>query len=483
MRFEIPTAHSPFIFELSEGQSAVLIGANGAGKTRLGVYLETQFSNQSNEVHRIGAHRSLTMNTKMEVVDFQRAENFFRTGTAEGLLGYRIGNRWQNQPATALLTDFDHLVRALYSEEHKISSAHLRQHRRDLSTQPPETKLDKVKRVWDAVLPHRELVLLAADLKVRSTSASGAEYDAGQMSDGERVIFYLIAQCMMVRPGCAVIVDEPELHIHKAILSKVWDAIESERSDCSFLYLTHDLEFATSRRGAKKIVVVSFDIASSTWDVASLPESMELPEDIVAKIVGSRLPILFVEGNDSSLDLAVYRRVYTEHTVLAIGSCDEVIHAVATFNRHPALHRVGCAGLIDADGRDTALADALASRQIQMLPVSEIENLFALPATFTQLAKLAQFNAGETDQLLAQLKTAVINRATQRLDSWAVAAAKRRIDRSLKRIGLDAKNKANLATEFASAISQINPSTICEDQRAALQSALQSGDLSNILRL
>jgi hypothetical protein len=37
----IPTRVEPFIVEISPGSSVVLIGANGAGKTRLGVMLES----------------------------------------------------------------------------------------------------------------------------------------------------------------------------------------------------------------------------------------------------------------------------------------------------------------------------------------------------------------------------------------------------------------------------------------------------------
>src|SRR5690606_4587480 len=77
---------------------------------------------------------------------------------------------------------------------------------------------------------------------------------AGNMlSDGERVVFYLIGKCLQAPSKSIIIVDEPEIHLHKAIMSKLWNALEQERNDCLFVYLTHDLEFAISRTAAKKI--------------------------------------------------------------------------------------------------------------------------------------------------------------------------------------------------------------------------------------
>lgn len=41
------------------------------------------------------------------------------------------------------------------------------------------------------------------------------------MSDGERVIFYLIGQCLAVRENGIVVIDEPELHLNRALLNRL----------------------------------------------------------------------------------------------------------------------------------------------------------------------------------------------------------------------------------------------------------------------
>ncbi|MES2902648.1 MAG: ABC transporter ATP-binding protein, partial [Pseudomonadota bacterium] len=55
---EIPTLDSTTTIKVQAAASLVFIGANGAGKTRLGVFLDTQLSQSGTEVHRIAAHRS-----------------------------------------------------------------------------------------------------------------------------------------------------------------------------------------------------------------------------------------------------------------------------------------------------------------------------------------------------------------------------------------------------------------------------------------
>lgn len=71
------------------------------------------------------------------------------------------------------------------------------------------------------------------------------------MSDGERAIFYLIGQVLVAAANSVLIIDEPELHIHRSIMSSLWDQLESARQDCAFIFITHDIEFAANRIAKK----------------------------------------------------------------------------------------------------------------------------------------------------------------------------------------------------------------------------------------
>jgi len=322
--------------------------------------------------------------------------------------------------------------------------------------------------------------VLGGNLKTKTKD--GHEYSASEMSDGERVIFYLIAQALLAKPDTVLIFDEPELHINKSILAKLWDAIESARPDCAFLYITHDVEFASSRHAANKYALRAFERhPNPTWDIELIPDEREIPDDIVATIVGSRRPVLFVEGDGGSLDSSLYRRVYRNFTVIPVGSCDHVIHTVASFAARPELHRVGCAGLVDADGRTDAEAAHLEARGVYRLPVSEVENLLALPNVFLAIAKALKFTGQDAQQKLVALRTFVLAQASRDIDAISLRHTRRRIDAEMKKIGLSGTDVASLEAAFITATSRVSVQGIFAEVKSALSAAIAGQEYEKVL--
>src|SRR6185312_9766895 len=72
-------------------------------------------------------------------------------------------------------------------------------------------------------------------------------YPAKTMSDGERTCLYLAARVLTADPGILVI-DEPELHMHRKLAIDYWNKLEDMRPDIRFVYVTHELHFGLSRR-------------------------------------------------------------------------------------------------------------------------------------------------------------------------------------------------------------------------------------------
>ncbi|QGS28301.1 AAA family ATPase [Cupriavidus metallidurans] len=285
--------------------SIVVVGANGAGKTRLGTWIEFSGPDQR-RVHRVAAQRALSFppnisptNTANAALDFTYGLNAHQSGIPQDQfeqngVGVRKGYRWNNSPETFLLNDYAALAVLLFSENYDQTLdyvARVRQSPERLD--PPITKLDKVKEIWEEVLPHRKLVLKSSGVSAKAPG-DAEEYAASLMSDGERVVFYLIGQCVCARPGSVVVIDEPEIHLHKAIQTRLWDAIEVARPDCTFVYLTHDLTFASERTGSTKVCLKGYDGVAFDW--YEIPQTEGIPEDILLEVLGSRKPVLFVEG-------------------------------------------------------------------------------------------------------------------------------------------------------------------------------------------
>lgn len=475
----IPTANGPFEVSVEKGASAIFVGANGGGKTRLAVEIERKFGLNA---HRISAHRALSLNTNVPKIAEGAALAGLRTGSPrDNRAANRDGFRWGNQSATKLLNDFDFLVQALFAEQTNKSLATHKLARAGTLTVAEPTKLEKLAEIWERLLPHRVLHISGDDIHV-SVPGRSDYYKASDMSDGERAIFYMIGQALMAAENSLLIVDEPELHVHRSIVAKLWDELEGVRQDCAFIFITHDLEFAASRV-AQKFSIRDYDPLPA-WTIERVPDESGFDEQLTTLILGSRRPILFVEGTDDSLDRAVYRCCYPEWTVIGRGSCEEVVHAVVTMRRNAELTRITCAGLVDADHYEPDEISRLAALGVAVLPVAEIENVILLPAVSRAIAEADGYNGAELEDCLNALKAEVFSlvETASAIEGVAARYCRRRIDRILKAIDLsDAKTVSEIDAECTAQLQSLDVPALGQVARTRIDDAKRTGDLVQLL--
>jgi ABC-type cobalamin/Fe3+-siderophores transport system ATPase subunit len=255
--------------------SLVVVGANGSGKTRSGSWIETNDNGNDpvHKVHRISAQKSLSMPPSATSIDVDYALQSLIHGISTNNIQKtdihshtRYYLRWSQNPVTGLLNDFQQLLTYLFSEFNDTNAIYVQEveslPQRRIT--PPETKLRATQRVWEKMLPHRRLQVGGGKVETLVPNSLEAEeserkYNASEMSDGERVVFYFIGQALSAPENGIVVIDEPEIHLHRSIQTRLWDAIETERSDCLFVYLTHDLDFAASRVSSTTIWLESYD--------------------------------------------------------------------------------------------------------------------------------------------------------------------------------------------------------------------------------
>ena len=230
----------------TESNSLIIVGANGAGKSKLGAWIEQQ---NFDKVHRIGAQRSLVYNENIQLKSYTDAENYVFYGTDISINGYaRINksHRWNKKYTTTLLNDFENVLAALLAknnnEEHDFVAACKNSEKEGMQKPDvPIMVIDKLKQIWDEVLPQRKLFMNDSKFyALFKKDGSEVQYSATEMSDGERAVLYLAAQVLCVPPAKILIVDEPELHLHRSIMNCLWTALEQCRPDCLFMYITHD---------------------------------------------------------------------------------------------------------------------------------------------------------------------------------------------------------------------------------------------------
>ena len=407
-----------------------------------------------------------------------------RTGSTNDGIRYRNNNRWAQKAATHLLNDYDFLVQALFADQSNTAllAYHAYKPGSEVTTDEFKfTKFDKLIEIWRHLLPHRDLKVTGDDINVQP-AGGGTVYPASEMSDGERAIFYMIGQALVAAENQLLIVDEPELHVHRSIMSKLWDELEAARPDCAFVYITHDLEFAAARN-AQKFVIREYTPVPA-WNIETVSEDSGFPEELTTLILGSRQPILFVESTETSLDFSIYRACYPDWTVVPRSSCDEVIHSVVSMRKNASLTRVTCSGIVDGDDYTQADKDKLSYLGIQVLPVSEVENILLLPSVTATIVDAEGHVGAEKDEKQEALAAAVFERLNdpQKIENVVVEYCKRRIDRALKKIDLsEGKTLAELQEIFRSATTELDICTIAAQRRSEIKKAIAKNDLAKLL--
>lgn len=191
---ELPISKAAGSVTVETEQTVVIVGANGSGKTRLGTWIELD-SSQKSGVHRIAAQKSLSMPEVSRTSSTEYAESELLYGAHLPRPGrdpeqYKIAHRWESKPETILLDDYEKLMVLLFTERFEKTNAYYQDSQQsEQKVRLPETRLDTIKRIWELILPHRELEIRAGEIRTHLKDTKNNSYNASEMSDGERVIF------------------------------------------------------------------------------------------------------------------------------------------------------------------------------------------------------------------------------------------------------------------------------------------------------
>lgn len=369
-------------------ENTVVVGANGCGKTTLANTLQKSLNVKDGIV--IPAQKLLIIPT------FSSTPNY--AATAETYNQYQRtilddkqtfnASKEDDIPWTATRqygAEFRNVLATLYSERmarrNKFCDAFERGERP--SEQQLHSVLDRTIKIWNFLIEHRTLQCDDSNNLILKGDRVNEAYPAFQMSDGERIILYLVGRVLLAPEKALILIDEPEMYLHKTIVDKLWNKLELERQDCVFIYLTHDLQFAANRNG-RKAWIRSFEYPSK-WTIDNIYEN-EIPEELLLKLLGSRKKILFCEGKRNSLDSNIFELLFENYTITPVETCKDVMNFTRAFNKIP--NTVAKAyGIIDHDFRSEEQLTKLKEQNIFSYDVAEVENLFLLPDVIIGFAK------------------------------------------------------------------------------------------------
>lgn len=459
-------------------KNLVIIGANGSGKTRLGVLIDEC---EPRRVHRLSAQKSLRMPNECKMQDtllnYKMKLRFGHTNPE----AKKTATRWYGDPAISELNDFEHLVNVLICEHVIKSTEYVSALHSSLTGEAeierPTTTLVQTQKIWERLLPNRVLHLGSTEIRASLRDKSNQQYLPSQLSDGERVLFYLIGQCLLAPENGVIVIDEPELHLHKSIQDRLWNEIESCRPDCCFVYLTHNIDFATTRTDARKLWIKEYD--GEQWDFEQIDEIEGIPEELLLEILGSRNPVLFVEGTAESYDTALYKLLFDNFLVIPRGSCHAVIQSTKALNANRDLTHLYAYGLIDRDRLSTPEIAANERNGVYTLEVAEVENLFCTPEII-QFVCLNQNH--DFDELMGKISGFIFNELEKELEVQIRERVTKEVEFQLKTFNPQIKSEADIASQLESLFEKINSAEIYGTIETKFNEIIEQKDFEELLR-
>lgn len=458
---------------IKDKSSIVFIGANGSGKTRMSTWIED--NHEAINIHRISAQKSLNMPELTRPSEINQVqENFLYGGYNDNKQWLKHkgkrAQRWGNNPATHLLNDYSQLMTLLVTEEFEKSIEYRQKHKSGESSFDNTTKLEIIKKLWENVISNKSLIIKSGKIEVASQLGDVPIYNGAEMSDGERAIFYFIGEVLCVLNNSLVIIDEPENHLHKSILVRLWDAIESARSDCMFLYITHDLEFANSRINSQ-IVWIKNMPKKGEWEYEIIDSDNNAIDALQMEIMGSRQKVLLIEGKDTkSLDKKLYAHLFPDYNVISVGSCSKVIEYTKAYNRLRRFNYVTVKGIIDRDRRSDDEIKALNEDNIFCPRVAEIENLFLLPEIIKKVAEQLM-RIDDYEHILLDTQKHVFDFLQKEIDNQSLLFLKQNINNNIYRLS---NLKSTSLEEYKQNITSISNSLKLDELYSIIKKEIQS---------
>ncbi|MGX5710515.1 AAA family ATPase [Brucella lupini] len=481
--FEIPTPGGKIPVEVSNHKALFILGRNGTGKSALVHYVHGQcrrLAATGSVIYLPGSRPSYFDGDSLTMTANSRSEfeANSRSWDSSPLIRVRpIAGTSKNERAIYDLQAAEVQYRVQAANEIEVEGAASPAIARLQSKSSP---LDRVNRLLQQANLPIQTVIASGELKA---VRDGNVYSISKMSDGERTALILIADVIAAKPASIFLVDEPELHLHRAIVVPLLSALLAERPDCTMIISTHELALANNHPESPIILVRGCTWngdTPSTWAIDVLPNSESIPDDLRIDLLGSRQTILFIEGTSSSRDQPLYATLFPNVSLRHRSSCTDVRRAVVGLRQIEAFHHARAFGLVDNDGMDAAFQDKLLNEGVYALPVFAVESLYYSPEVITAVAA-RQGETLKTDPntliVAAKEKSLSTLRQNGKIEHLAARVAERQMrDKLLQAIPDRAEMVASGDAPMNVSLLSPYPATL-----ARIQVLLQADDLDAIV--
>ncbi|MCA1458075.1 ATP-binding protein [Bradyrhizobium sp. BRP22] len=462
---------------IKAGEVMLMLGANGTGKSSL---MHRFYSTHIHIARRISAHRQTWFESNaITLSPFARNQ----TETNIRSVDSDPRARWMeyDSASRASMAIYD-LVDAENVQARKIAGA---AYGDDLARVKKLAKEDPPIKIVNELLRLSNIpvtITVQENSNIMASKNGSAPYSIAELSDGERNAILIAANVLTAKQGSLLLIDEPERHLHRSIISPLLTLLFAKRPDCAFVVSTHDLMLPLDNPSARTLLVRGCTYDGSTvtaWDADVLSPDLGIDDDLKRDILGARRRILFVEGDaERSLDKPLYSLVFPEVSVIAKASCRDVERAVFSIRDADGFHWLDAFGLVDNDSRAQSELDRLKGGGVYSTAAFSVEGVYYHPEIQRRVAERHAATTGDDfNKCFADATSAAITAITPHVKRLSERIAEKRVR---EEFFAHIPNKAQIAAAESVSIS-IDVPKIVEAERQRLQNALDAGDLTTVI--
>ncbi|WP_314369240.1 AAA family ATPase [uncultured Streptococcus sp.] len=462
-----------FSFIAKIDSTTVIIGANGAGKTSL---INELRKNSIDEMYVLPAQKLLCFATHIQdrnVVDEESYINEFNNIS----LKYETIDLYLNQIDANFSNAFTKLITLLVKDIMAVATDHFRG-----KNESSLSLWQKLEKIWNKIKPE-----IKFDIDTKNTvvkiEKNGSKYSINGLSDGERCILFYIGNVLLAPENSYIVVDEPETFLNAAVYNELWDLLISERPDCQFIFASHNMDFVQSRTNATYIWCKKFE-APYDFDYEQLEESQEFPLSLLAKVSGTRKPILFCEGTKTSIDYQIYSKLFSEFCfVKPVQGHKQVIQYTKAYNNLNKMHGNKAYGIIDYDWMNESSIQENTEEGIFVLPFNEVEMILIDEAVVKSC--LPFDDDKEKQRKFENFQQSIIESCKANKDKIISIALKKRLDEFMEShlIEISEPNEHDAHVFLDSLSSEFDVDSTFNKINSIVEESLASSDFSRILKI
>lgn len=255
-------------------------------------------------------------------------------------------------------------------------------------------------------------IFIGENDEISATRKGSKPYSIAKLSDGERNAILIAANILTAPKETLLLIDEPERHLHRSIISPLLTLLLKERPDCYFVVSTHEPMLPVDNVGSKILLIRSCVYSGdrvTSYDLDTFEDSTVIDDELKRTILGERRKILFVEGSENSLDKPLYSLLFPNASIVPKSSCRDVENAVIGIRGTHELHWLKPFGLVDEDHSELKRITELRDKGVYTINAYSVESIYYHP-TVQALAgeKLISVFGGNIEEKLNKSKNDAI---------------------------------------------------------------------------